>query len=52
MHRAKALILIEVTEEGIVICSNVEHPSKALLPIHLIEEGIFIPFNDEHPLNV
>ena len=39
---------MEVTEDGIVICVNLEHPSKALYPIDVTEEEIVICVNDEH----
>ena len=38
---------IEVTEEGIVICVNDEHPLKAEFPIEVTEEEIVICVNDE-----
>ena len=46
----KALFPIDITEEGIVICVNDEHPLKALFPIEVTEEGIVICVNAEHPL--
>ena len=42
---------MEVTEEGIVISLNDEHPLNANYPIEVTEEGIVISLNDEHLLN-
>jgi hypothetical protein len=38
-----------VTEFGIIIDVNDEHPSKQLSPIEVTEFGIIIDVNDEHP---
>lgn len=45
----KAHSPIEVTDDGIDICSNEEHPQKALYPIDVIDEGFsnVICINDE-----
>ena len=48
----KAFFPIEITEDGIVICSNALHPRKASFPIVITEEGIKICFNDKHPLKL
>ena len=46
-HPKKALLPIEVTEEGIDISVNLVQLAKALLPIEVTEEGIIICVNDE-----
>ena len=45
----KILFPNEVTEEGMAICVNDEHPEKAQSPILVTEERIVICVNDEHP---
>lgn len=50
LHSLKHSLPRNLTEEGIVICSNSQHPEKALHSMVVTEEGIIFCFNEMQAL--